>query len=61
MMLIIKKASITKEKNEIVSLTPSHYSGVTVYLFRLSRAYIFKTHTPMESYFTGAYYLSFFH
>lgn len=28
-----KKAGITKEKNEIVSLTPSHYSGVTVYLF----------------------------
>ena len=30
-----KKAGITKEKNETVSLTPSHYSGVTVYLFRL--------------------------
>lgn len=30
-----KKAGITKEKNETVSLTLSHYSGVTVYLFRL--------------------------
>lgn len=51
-MLMIKKQA-SQRRLEIVSLTPSHYSGVTVYLFSFQR-HIFKTHTQMESYLPEA-------